>query len=152
MYDLETYERRKKTIEMCKKILDGSIDIIEAIRYIYIPGLIDVIPDRDLANFGTLLEDEVDEIPKGKHRELCSREFLSRMDEKELEILEFYKEDITWFAKGTINLLSKIIEIDKGLYEGVEVYDADWKPTRAISPVKGRDKGKDVSKHIKLEL
>jgi len=38
------------------------------------------------------------------------------------------------------------------LHKEIEVYDSNYRPTRAISPVTGRDKGKDVNGHKDLKF
>lgn len=100
-------EQKKHMVNLLKGILSGKEDVIITIREIYFSNLIEIVSNQDLVNFCTLLEDETETIPKGRHRKYCSEKFLKEKDQEEVKILEFYKNDIVEFAQKTLNLLRK---------------------------------------------
>ena len=77
---------RAQIVELCESILEGSVDLLQGIRWLN--GLSSSLPEEERDSFSliTAIESQTDHIPIGSERCYCTKERCEQLD-KEIERL-----------------------------------------------------------------
>lgn len=91
---------KQEVVKICNKLLNDCVDISNIPDIFYeLYSLVGDLPiNENSKNFCSLMVSETDWIPSKREQNLCSEEFIQKINEEGKEILRFYQNDIKKIA------------------------------------------------------